>query len=245
MSSQMLSKKKSVGIRSAINGFDRKYGSLPVGELTVVSVPQPNMRTQGVIEIQREIARAYVKKVLLSALQDGSRVKHVFVGDLSKTRRAELELIQQQFPKLFAFGTFRGKSSAVRIQQLTRLLTKLEAGKGTDLILVDGIETLSRQQLKESKSWVKNCYMDMPKQLKYLGTICKCPVLVVQLETHSSKLLCDSAENLWFNNSEIALTLRRRDGLCLVAPDGSIRKGIEARLVKSPQGRSDDDRWMV
>ena len=82
-------------------------------------------------------------------------------------------------------------------------------------------------------------------QLKNIAKICKCPGLVVQLETRSSKMRFDSAENLWFNNSEIVLTLRRRDGLCLVAPDGSIRKGIEAKLLKSPQGRSEDDFWMV
>lgn len=245
MSSQMLSKKKSVGIRSAINGFDRKYGPLPVGGLVVVSVPQPEKTSHVVVESQREIARAYVSKALMNALQDGFRVKYVCVGEISKTRRAELELIKEQYPNLFALGTFQGKSSAVRIQQLTRLLTKLEVGKGTDLILVDGIETLSRQQLKESRGWVENCYMDMPTQLKYLAMICKCPALVVQLETRASKMRFDSAENLWLNNSEIALTLRRRDGLCLVAPDGSIRNGIEARLVKSPQGEAEDERWMV
>ncbi|NBO39760.1 hypothetical protein EBU99_14435 [bacterium] len=113
------------------------------------------------------------------------------------------------------------------------------------MVGLDGAAPRSRKQLKESRGWVENCYMGMPTQLKYIAMICKCPALVVQIETRASKMRFDSAENLWFNNSEIVLTLMHRDGLCLVAPDGIIRRGIEAKLLKSPQGRSEDDFWMV
>ena len=85
----------------------------------------------------------------------------------------------------------------------------------------------------------------MPTQLKYIAMICKCPALVVQIETRASGTRFDACENLWFSNALFALSLTRRDGLCLVDADGTVRRGIEARLLKSAQGGAGDERWMV
>jgi len=70
-------------------------------------------------------------------------------------------------------------------------------------------------------------------------------VVVVQFETHSKKFKSDDAENVWIRNADFALSLRQREGLCLVEADGTVRRGLEARLVKSPQGEAEDERWMV
>jgi hypothetical protein len=85
----------------------------------------------------------------------------------------------------------------------------------------------------------------VPALLKYIANICRCAVVVVQFETHSKKFKSDDAENVWIRNADFALSLRQREGLCLVEADGTVRRGLEARLVKSPQGEAEDERWMV
>jgi len=244
MNSQRWIDKKVVPVRSAIDGFDAKYKKFPMGEISLITVPQ-TQKTQGVSEKQREVASTYVDKFLLKAMEDGVRVKYVTVGKLTKQRKSELESLQNQFPDLLELGESRGRSLAVRIQTLERLLNKLGAAKGTDLILIDGVETLTQDELMQSKGWIESCFMNEPNSLQFFARICKCPVVMIQLETHSKRAHLESVENIWLRNAEIAISLRQRGGLSLVATDGTIRRGIEARLLKSPKGSSDEDCWMV
>jgi len=245
MTTQRWLDKKVVRVRSAIDGFDAKYEELPIGVLTLVSVPQVSPAESKVGESQCEVARAYVNRLLLKALEDGVRVKYAYLGELSKARKKELEDLQKHYPELLVLGNPKGKSLPVRIQTLSRLLNKMEVVQGTDLILIDGIETQTREELNGTRGWVESCYFAEPNSLKFFACLCKCPVVVVQLETQSKKVFADSAEGLWLRNAELVLTLRHRGGLCLVAPDGTIRRGIEARLVKGPGGREEEDCWMV
>lgn len=245
MSSKIRAEKKLVRIRSAIDGFDAKYKQFPSEELTLVTVPQISSVEKKVGTSQLEVARAYVNKLLLQALEDGIRVKYAYLGELSKERRKELEALQKIYPDLLVLGHPRGKSQAVRGQTLTRLLNKMNAVHGTDLILIDGVEMLSREQLAASKGCVESCYLEVPNNLKFYARICHCPAVVVQLETHSKIVPSNKPENLWLQNAEMALSLRHRGGLCLVGPDGTVRRGLEARVVKAPGGREEEDCWMV
>jgi len=231
-------------VRSAIDGFDAKYKTFPMGEISLITVPQ-TQKTQGVSEKQREVASAYVDKLLLRAMEDGVRVKYASVGKLTKQRKSELESLQNQFPDLLELGESRGRSLAVRIQTLERLLNKLGAAKGTDLILIDGVENLTQDELIQSKGWIESCYMNEPYSLQFFARICKCPVVMIQLETHSKRAHLENVENIWLRNAEISISLRQRGGLSLVATDGTVRRGIEARLLKGRRGNSDEDCWMV
>lgn len=245
MTTQRWMDKKVMQVRSAIDGFDAKYKSLPIGEQTLVTVPWTTESAGKSVEHQKEVARSYVNKLLLTSLEEGIRVKYVSVGELSKERRKELENLQEQYPQLLVLGSPRGKSHAARILSVPRLLNKMKVVYGTDLILIDGLETQSRVQLKEAKVWVQNSFFNAPNSFKFFASICKCPLVVVQLEKHTNRALAGSVERIWHQSAELVLSLRHRGGLCLVAQNGTIRRGIEARLVKGPGGREEEDCWMV
>jgi len=64
MSSQRWIDKKFVRVRSAIDGFDAKYKTFPMGRISLITVPQTE-KTEGVSEKQREVASAYLDIFLL------------------------------------------------------------------------------------------------------------------------------------------------------------------------------------